>query len=151
MIYELKGDLLASDCNIIIHCCNCFNTMGAGIAKAISTKWPEAKAADNETIRGDKDKLGTFTFAEAADGTKIFNLYGQYNYGSRYGKRNLDYDALKLGLEKIKEFLESNYHPAFYKVGTYKLGCYRAGGDWKIVKAIIEDVFPDWNIYVYEL
>ena len=35
----LGENLLESDCDVIIHCCNCFNTMGAGIAKAIADKY----------------------------------------------------------------------------------------------------------------
>lgn len=34
-VHEVHGDLLTSDCDLVIHCCNCFHTMGAGIAKSI--------------------------------------------------------------------------------------------------------------------
>ncbi len=34
-VVELAGDMLESDSDVIIHCCNCFHTMGAGAAKTI--------------------------------------------------------------------------------------------------------------------
>lgn len=45
-----RGDLVQMadqgqfDC--IVHGCNCFRTMGAGIARQIAQKWPEAAEAD---------------------------------------------------------------------------------------------------------
>ena len=37
--------------------------MGSGIAPQIAKRYPSARAADNATIKGDADKLGTFTRA----------------------------------------------------------------------------------------
>jgi len=60
----LKGDLiqiaLAGRFDVIIHGCNCFCTMGAGIAKLIRDNFPEAYQADLETVVGNKEKLGTY-------------------------------------------------------------------------------------------
>ena len=36
----IKGDLLKSDVPAIIHQCNCFHTMGGGIAVQIASKYP---------------------------------------------------------------------------------------------------------------
>ena len=59
----IKGDLLKlaleGKFDVITHGCNCFNTMGAGIARQIAIEFPEAAIADNYTKRGDKSKLGT--------------------------------------------------------------------------------------------
>jgi len=61
-----KGDLLKmaeeGKFDVIVHGCNCFNTMGAGIARQIARRFPEAYAADCETIASDISKLGTFSF-----------------------------------------------------------------------------------------
>jgi len=77
-----KGNLLEQDdIEVIIHQCNCFNCMGAGIAKSITKKWPEVQDADDRTKRGDVDKLGTYTAAvvnEQTDSQKtVINLYSQ--------------------------------------------------------------------------
>jgi len=145
MIYELKGDLLESDCNVLIHSCNCFHTMGAGIAKTISARYPMALIADKQTRYGDRKKLGSFSAAQAPDGRLIYNLYGQYRYGR--GRRQVDYAALEMGLERIKKDME--FYAAFYKAGTCRMGCGLAGGDWAIVSGIINKVFPYTDIHVY--
>ncbi len=152
-IHEVKGDLLESDCDIIIHCCNCFNAMGAGIARSIANKWPGAWEADNRTIKGDKDKLGTFTYYDSfgddeVEDIVVFNLYAQYRYGTE--RRHVNYEALIRGLYLVKEYLQ---HEDFngLKIGTYQLGCGLAGGNWNIVRAIIEEVFADRDIYIYTL
>ena len=50
----VKGDLLAmgkdGTFDIILHGCNCFNVMGAGIAAQIAAQFPDAKLADDETV-----------------------------------------------------------------------------------------------------
>lgn len=148
-IIELKGDLLESDCNVIIHCCNCFHVMGAGIAKAIVKKWPDVLRADKQTVHGKESKLGTISVSKT-DGVTVFNLYGQFYYGR--GVRNLNYEALYNGLVAVKVFIAKN--PSSFqgvKIGTYPLGCGLAGGNWKIVKPIIEEIFHDTDIYVYTL
>ena len=56
----LKGDLiqlaLMGRFDIVIHGCNCFCSMGAGIAKTIRDNFPEAYQADLKTGMGDKKK-----------------------------------------------------------------------------------------------
>ena len=55
-----QGDLLQyaqeGVFDVIIHGCNCFCTMGAGIAKAIKARFPEAYQADCQTPKGDRAK-----------------------------------------------------------------------------------------------
>lgn len=145
-VIEFKGDLLESDCDVIIHCCNCFNRMGSGIAKALADKYPGIREADNMTKAGDKKKLGSFSFYSEGD-VHIFNLYGQYRYGTE--KRQVNYEALIKGLYSIKKFIEESEIDV-RKIGTYQLGCGLAGGNWEIVKPIIEEVFPI-EILVYIL
>lgn len=42
---HIQGDLIALDMagkfDVIVHGCNCFHAMGAGIAKTIATAFPE--------------------------------------------------------------------------------------------------------------
>ena len=58
-----------NEVDIILHGCNCFNTMGAGIAAQIASNFPDAKLADDETLRGDAGKLGTYTIGVDALGS----------------------------------------------------------------------------------
>ena len=62
----IQGDLIklavAGEFDVIVHGCNCFCTMGAGIAKTIKQKFPTAYQADLATIKGDKTKLGAVSY-----------------------------------------------------------------------------------------
>mgnify|MGYP006424829495 CR=1 FL=1 len=143
----IRGDLLESDCNILIHQANCFHTMGAGIALALRKRWPKVFEADKKSKKGDEGKLGTFTVANVADSKWVVNLYAQHRYGR--DRRYTNYDALSDGLKAIS--LRLNERNSSLKVGMPKMGCYNAGGSWTIVKAIIEDAFPHRTVYVYYL
>jgi len=140
-----QGDLLTSDCEAIAHGCNCFNTMGAGIAKQIKMRYPMAYEADCETIAGDKEKLGDFSIAFEND-RMIFNLYTQYNMG-----RDLSYPALESSLRKLKNSLDFVDENQNLVLGLPRIGCGIAGGDWPRVEEIINNVFAKRTVRVYTL
>ncbi len=75
IIETKRGDLLdAFDLNevsTIVHGCNCFRSFGAGIAKSIKERYPEAYDADLNTAHGDKNKLGQYSYAELSDDKTI--------------------------------------------------------------------------------
>jgi O-acetyl-ADP-ribose deacetylase (regulator of RNase III) len=140
IIYEF-GDILASDCDAVGHGCNCFNTMASGIAKQIRELFPEAWQADQNTLSGDKNKLGTVEIVECSNGT-IINCYTQYQY--KRTERCADYDAIRSCMIEIKD----SFDPSL-KIGFPKIGAGLAGGDWNVISRIIEEVFDDRNVYVY--
>ena len=146
MIKTIDCNLLEVDADVIFHCCNVFHTMGAGVALAIKNEYPEAYEADCQTVKGDKDKLGTVSLAVVKDPTKhknqnikaIANLYGQFGFGK--GNRPLSYDALYDGLVNLKSRLK----PTLKAVALpYKLGCGLANGSWPVVEKMIDDIFKD--------
>jgi O-acetyl-ADP-ribose deacetylase (regulator of RNase III) len=63
----LSGDLLQlaidGKFDAIIHGCNCQCQMGKGIALSIKRQFPEACAADCQTVKGDATKLGSMSNA----------------------------------------------------------------------------------------
>lgn len=128
---------------VLVHGCNCFCTMGKGVAKIIKEKYPEVYKADCNTNYGDFNKLGTIDTVYCIDGSIIINAYTQYKYCSH--KPMLDYDALRLCLRKINQ----NYILKTRKIGLPKIGCGLAGGEWDLVKLIIEEELPNCTIYVY--
>ncbi len=148
-IVYIKGDVLKSDERIIVHGCNCFNTMGSGIARQIRERFPEAYAADIQTLYGDKLKLGRFTDAlcENAHGNAVhvINAYTQYKYTRT--EVDVDYDALRSALTRVcLEFRNSSV------VALPKIGCGLAGGDWEVVEEILESIGRKFNttFHVYE-
>lgn len=137
MITEKVGNLLIASVQGIVHQCNCFHTMGSGIAAQIKQLYPQAYIADLQTPYGDAKKLGTFSMAK--DKNKyIFNLYGQFNFGVG---RQTSYDALYDGFVSIRTYAK---HNNIKTLGLPKnLGCGLGGGNWNIVSTIISEVFKD--------
>lgn len=147
---ELEGNIinLAEDktFDVILQGCNCFHTMGSGLAKEIRERYPEAYFADRDNSKyGDPAKLGTFTYAvckrKDLSNFTIINCYTQFRYG-KDGQTNryVEYGAIRSCLIKIKEFVVTKNA----KIGIPLIGCGLAGGDWEVVKRIIEEEMGDF-------
>lgn|ERR1035437_1538462 len=151
MIREIDCDLLKwmeqqdQKCGLVQQL-NCFHTQGSGIAKVIRAKYPSVYNADVKSgAKGDSKRLGTFSVVEVLPNKFCFGLYGQYNYGAM--ARFTSYDAIDRGLRKIEAYASENY---LSTLGLPKnMGCTRGGGSWRIVRAIIEDVFNGSPIELY--
>jgi O-acetyl-ADP-ribose deacetylase (regulator of RNase III) len=118
--------------------------MGSGIAPQIKRAFPEAYDADLKTEKGDFNKLGNFTHAHLWDdsgwGVIVVNAYTQYRYGT--DKRHLDYEALTLVLRKI------NHKWPRKSIGLPMIGAGLAGGDWNLIKKIIEKELQDMEVTI---
>ena len=126
----VEGDLVktASDYDVIVHGCNCFCTMGAGIAKTIKDKWPKVYDTDCKTSKGDANKLGRYTMSDVGD-VIVDNAYTQHHYA---GYKPVDYDAIQIVMSRIKiDF-------AGKKIGMPMIGAGLAGGSWSKIEGIIE-------------
>lgn len=152
------GDLLKSNCDVIMHQANCRKTMGAGIALGIRKMYNEAYVADCEDDRSPEDKLGTFSYAECKrpDGTKyVFNLYGQLDFAPR-GVTHTNYVALNNSLVRalqLIEHLEAKERRSL-KIGLpFGIGCGLAGGEWPLVHAILQRVTMarDAEVFLYRI
>lgn len=144
---EVKGNLLDmaenQEFDIVIQGCNCFKMMGAGIAGQIAVRFPHVYDIDRMDMRTPTQRLGDFTHIWDDDCNCTFiNLYSQYN-----GGRNLDYQALELGLRKVSMLFQGKK-----KIGLPLIGCGIAGGDWDKVRKIIKRVLSDFDvtIVIYE-
>ena len=138
MISILKGDLvqfaLTGRFDVIIHGCNCFCTMGAGIARLIRDNFPEAYQADLKTRMGEKEKLGTYSLARIERNDNIFtvvNGYTQYDF-SGHGVL-VDYGAVRKLFAGIKNNFENQ------KIGYPKIGAGLAKGNWEMISDIINE------------
>lgn len=135
MVKHIIGDLVrdSKDYQVIGHGCNCFCTMGAGIAPQIKAKFPEAFAVDCETVAGDINKLGTITYTKIQNEPVVVNLYSQFGYARQHGQMNLDYKALRSALKMMKEKFSGK------TFGLPWIGAGLAGGDWDVIIKIIEE------------
>ena len=148
---EITKDILTIDRGIIVHQVNCQGVMGAGLAKAIGKRWPKVKAAYlnkvaqsrqyNEPLLGD----AFLVYADKGKSTDLIiaNLFGQDRYGR--DRCCTDYNALETALCSLDDWNTGQaYKLPIYL--PYGLGCGLAGGDWEIVRSLIEDTCPDSTI-----
>ncbi len=146
MIKYIDGDLVknAEDFEVILHGCNCQNTMGKGIALQIKEKFPKAYEVDCQTKKGDITKLGTIS--HTTDTTPIIvNCYTQFKYRKQYEDEALvfvDYKAIKTALEAVKE------HFTGKRIGMSKIGSSLGGGDWNVIVKIIEAVLGEEDVTI---
>lgn len=132
-----RGDLIQMAKNgrfdVIIHGCNCFCTMGAGIAKQIKDHFPQAQLADQKTQAGDKQKLGTYSVAHIEHKDHAFsvvNAYTQYQF-SGHGTL-VDYEAVR----KIFAQLKNDFTKK--RIAYPKIGAGLAKGDWVMISKLID-------------
>lgn len=151
----IKGNLISLAAHnamfdVIIHGCNCFHTMGAGIAKQIRKTFPEAYRADLQTICGVRYKLGKYSSATVRlfndKYLTIVNAYTQYYFKQNKSKprKLVDYNAIRTCMKAIKKDFSGK------KIGIPKIGAGLAGGDWKIISKIIDEELQGEDVTLVE-
>lgn len=146
----IQGDLIQmakeGNFDVIMHGCNCFHMMGAGIAKLIRGNFPEAWKADLNTTKGDKIKLGSYSLANhyLPDGKSfvIVNLYTQYEPGPNF-------DILAFHDAMIKVYSSMSHHSL--RFGIPKIGSGIGGGNWEQIGTMADTIFYGENLVVVEL
>lgn len=128
---------------VIIHGCNTFLTMGAGIAKYISKKYPQVLDADKTTVYGSRNKLGSYSIAKITPNLHILNCYTQHHYRRFHHSVLADYDAIRSCLNKI------NIEYDGWEIRSPKIGCGLAGGNWNVVSKIFEQELFNQNVIIY--
>lgn len=146
IVKEIKGNILDTDIDTIAHGVNCDNQMKSGVAKVLFTKYPEVKTGYHATLglKGSMglDPLGDIVGIDVGD-KKIINCHTQRTFGYD-GKRYVNYDAIYTCFEHIAN--------QYDEVAIPKIGCGLGGGDWEIVKFLIDKATGDkCKIYVYHL
>lgn len=163
---EIDGDLIEmfkkGEFDVIAHGCNCYATMGAGIALTVGNEFPEAKDADeNLEIPNGIKRLGKLSYAEididkksGYDTSLLFNLYTQYNPGRDF-RMNGFIKSIKAMKKVIKdefsyindkgkrEFLGNNV-----RIGLPLIGCGIAGGDWNEVSEVIKTELSEFDVTI---
>lgn len=152
---EIEGDLiklaLEGKFDVIGHGCNCFCTMGAGIAPQMAKAFGcDQYTKERGIFKGDINKLGTieYEYFPVMDSDKEFavvNMYTQYGFDANHSNGTshpLDYEALTLCLRKMNHIFKGKH------IGLPQIGCGLAGGDWSIVSEIIKRELKDCNVTV---
>jgi O-acetyl-ADP-ribose deacetylase (regulator of RNase III) len=153
---RVKGNLISlahkGNFDIIAHGCNCWCTMGAGIAKTIKEEFPEAFEADLKTKKGDIKKFGSLSYArvktKSGKDLIVANLYTQYSLGGpKEGEtKEQRLEAIKKSFKELKMLFPKETK----NIGVPMLGAGIAGGDWEKIEEAIISIIPIENITVVE-
>ena len=136
MLKHTKGNLLdlaeAGLFDVVVQGCNCFNTMGGGIAREIRERYPLVASVDMATVCGDYNKLGNWTECDAGGENRftVINAYTQYNMSQ--GADVFEYTAFDLICQKL--------HKAYgtKRIGLPYIGMGLAGGNKATIMEQIE-------------
>jgi O-acetyl-ADP-ribose deacetylase (regulator of RNase III) len=136
-LIHAQGNLLdmaeAGNFDVIIQGCNCFNAMGGGIAREIAMRYPHVAEVDMKTVRGDYNKLGTYT-REVVSGHEhsfiVINAYTQFE--TSRSEDVFEYVAFDLILQKMVRLW------GIYNIGLPYIGMGLAGGDKTRIIPMIE-------------
>lgn len=137
---ERPGDLIKlaqqGEFDVIVQGCNCFNTMGSGIAKQIREQLPAAYDIDQTTEAGDINKLGNYTTADIQSGDTEFtvvNAYTQYDFNKNGDKTDrFEYASFEVILRKLE------IRAGSCRFGFPMIGMGLAGGDKARIMKLLE-------------
>lgn len=151
-IKYVVGDMLSDIGNhtiAITHVVNDVGAFGAGVAKQIAEKYPDAKQFYLDWFKGIKGKtefkLGNI--ALAADGRVwIVHMIAQHGlYKARTNENPLDLIALDSCLEKLSQL------PTQVLIRMPMIGTGLARGKWKDIEPLIAKHLVNHDVTVYRL
>lgn len=143
MLQHTKGNLLdlaeAGQFDIIVHGCNCKNTMGSGIAKEIKERYPSAAIVDTAAHRdalSEIELLGNYSYTWENGNSYtgkfiIVNAYTQLDYWPR-GKDHFQYESFQLILRKLAITFKGK------RFGFPYIGMGLAGGNKDSIMTMLE-------------
>lgn len=166
-IIEIEGNLLETECTVIAHQVNCMGVMGSGIAKQIKERWDNVFFEYLKIIQNlDHNCLGHCLIVGVEEGKYVANLFGQYYYNGYFKDpgiymnqepwkrpdlqenppRFTNYEALYRSMGELRDEMVKYKIPdiAF----PYNLGACRGGGNWSIIRGMIEELWRETDIMV---
>ena len=145
MITIKQENILNCDEDIIVHQVNTQGIMGGGVAKQLANQYKGLEKNYSEYCRRHNNRyidLSADIYYYQANNKIIANMFSQ--------KENFDTDYLnmEIALEYLKAFAQKNNLSIAI---PYGIGCGIANGDWNKVYKIIEEVFSDYDVTLYNL
>lgn len=144
---------------IVPHVCNNVDSFGAGFAAGVAKYYPIVK--ENYHMLGSyflKNNLGYTQFIEVDKnhtyGHKLVfaNMIAQNGIISKSNPRPLNYYALVKSMVGVVSYIKSNFnneHPV--QIHAPKFGSVLAGGNWHFIEELIEDIWTNTPIFIYDL
>jgi len=163
---EIDGDLIelakSGTFDVVAHGANCKSCMRKGIAPQMA----KAFGCDRFSMElwgSDVNKLGNIDYQTLVLGENaiwsledyknnrnepeltVVNAYTQFNYGRNHADGDaipLSYEALTLCMKKMNVLFTGKH------IGLPKIGAGLAGGDWDLIKEIIQRELRDCRVTV---
>ena len=136
---------------IIPHCCNNLGVMGAGVAFALKTKWPQAE----KEYLNNGYRIGSVSFASIRDNnethTVIANMVAQEGLKSKNNLKPIKYYYLIKCMEKVFNFIDiMKFENENKKIVIHapEFGGLRAGGNFAFIRELIQEMWVDNGIDV---
>lgn len=143
------GNVFSTRSRVIVHGVNCMGVMGAGIAAQIRRNFPKAYSEYikfiNECRIKQESPLGKAQFVDVGGGNYIVNAFTQEKTAKKQGDVAISYSAILMCMEEIKE---TCYCLGIDRIAMPKIGSDLGGGDWNIIRSIINAVFNDSRVEV---
>ena len=125
---------------VMIHGCNCQGVMGSGVALAVKEKYPEVFVKYYDLCATyDQDErfeflLGSIQPISIVPNYMIINAFTQFYFGTT--TRHVNYEALVSSFEETNKLM--NRLSTELTLYFPKIGAGLGGGNWEIIKTIIE-------------
>ena len=153
MITIKEGNLFNAPFGLICHQVNCKGSMGRGVAKTFKEKYPLAfQTYVKKCDKYDADELlGRCYFNLDYNVHVPCCMFAQDGY---WGKNvcNTNYSAFRKCCQAIKKFILFTAPERKYPINMpYGIGAGLGGGDWLIIKSILEEEFEGYNVILWRL
>lgn len=135
MVNVVAKDITTVEKGILINGVNCQGVMGAGVAKAYYTKWPNVKEDYLSDCKRTGSYLGLVRYSLVSRNIYVANCWTQEFYGND-GEQYADYSAVLSCFSQVS--IDSKY--ANLPIYTPWVGCGLGGLNKDKVKHILEFV-----------
>lgn len=143
MLHYKKGDVTKATEQVIAHGVNCQGHFGSGVAGAIKRNHPYVR---EQYLSLSEHILGTCQFVEYA-GRIWVNAHTQQDKGYD-GKQYADLMAVGLCFAEIADYMDEH---GLTTIAMPKIGCGLGGLNWDQVSVLVEGIFDNHEVVVYEL
>lgn len=153
MIRYVVGNLLEANEDVIVHGVNARGAFGSGVAGAMAAAWPGAKDSYLKAYSSGLVKLGSVIWAGVGGGKIVGHAVTQPTYG-RTGV-HLSMSALRACMGAVanaaRDGISELAPQGFRSLAMPKIGAGLAGGDWREIEPVIEEILGGVEIAIYVL
>ncbi len=150
MITYIKGDVTnpfetqPNVIKIIPHVCNDMVVIGSGVALGLARKWPKVKQQNKSTT------LGECEFIIVEIDKVVVNMISQHQT-IRENPKPIRYTALVKCMIAVRDYVKTlQKYGDKVEIHAPKFGSLRSGGTWEFIEELINEIWQDTPVYIYE-